>query len=670
MRKNIRRILSVFILTLTLTFTSIPLADLVHADDANIITIVHTNDMHGRLSTVPSGADPAYTLLSRLDYYVDNNDIDFLFDAGDAIQGMPISNLNKGLEMLNAMEAIGYDAMTLGNHEFDFGLDNIEGLRDLGLVPIVSNNVSKEGTLLFDRNMVIEKGTNKVGVIGVTTPETATKTHPNNIVGVEFLAPVTQVTADLNQLDGTVDLIVVLAHLGVDTETPLEWRGNYLAGAISELELETPVLVIDGHSHTEFPEGTKYGTNVLYAQTGQYLNNIGRVDIDLDNFENSTATLIPTASVVPASPHPLQLEAEEAASAAFDGFGEEVLYDDLQFTLEAGNPLVRRREAALGNLITDAMMAYGKGFSQQPDLAIINGGGIRAAIEGPEITLKDVITVLPFGNMYSSIEVTGQQILEMFEYSYNDTPAQDDNGNYVLNAKGGFLHVSGAKVIFNSALPAGERVLDILFDTDDGWVPIDLSKTYILATNDFLAAGGDGFTMLGGPRIEGNSLDSVVADFLRDHSTTLDWSAYEDQTPRTRILQIHVEASTIDTLDNLLDDVTELDEGLYTKASYDAVIAAYDAAVAYLTDTELEDITEAAYQTHIDALTEAIEALELLEDTEDVDDVEDDNDSDTGTGESELPATGHESGTNRAMALIGLGALTTALSRRKREEQQ
>lgn len=566
-------------------------------------------------------------------------------------EGMPISNLSKGKHVIDAMAEIGYDAMTIGNHEFDFGMDNLKALRDTGSVPMVSNNVLENGAELFDRSLEITKDGVTLGVVGTTTPETATKTHPNNIQDVIFKAPFDEVKKDVEALDlKGVDLIVVLAHLGVDPETPLEWSGDYLAAELADLNLATPIIVIDGHSHTEFENGEFFGDNVLYVQTGEYLNNIGHIEVDLDAFVNSTAKLVPIASVTAGTT--TILAAEIAAKDEFDTIGNVVLIDDLPYDFTSAREIVRTREAALGNLITDAMMAYGKGFSQQPDLAVINGGGIRADLAKGVVTVGDVIAVLPFGNMYSSIEVTGQQILDMFEYSYRSVSEVDADGNTVLGASGGFLHVSGAVVVYNIAKEPGSRIESVHFDTPDGMVPLDVNKTYVLATNDFLAVGGDGYTMLGGPRIEGAGLDEVFTEFLVDRFDFIDWPAYENQTPRTRILQIEIKAETMTNLDAMvLDAIAKVDSNNYTDASLVDLKAAIASAQTYLAlDVSLQ--TEDDHQAHIEALTKAVNALVLKEGA---------------VVEEELPATGHIGLLYPGLSLVGLGALTTLISKRKED---
>src|SRR5690554_2219307 len=669
MQIRIKRLMSALILTLTLAFASVPLAQPVSADDSNVVTIIHTNDMHGRLNESVEGV----TRLARLKSYVTNNSVDLILDAGDAIQGMPISNINKGLKMLEAMADIGYDAMTIGNHEFDFGIDSLETLRDSNLVPMVSNNVVKDGNLMFDRTRVLEvtKGTDTVhvGLVGTTTPETYTKTHPNNIAGVDFEAPMGAVLEDIETLkteNADLAFIVVLAHLGTDAETPLEWRGDKLAERIAAEDVGIPVVVIDGHSHTI--EDEVYGENVVYVQTGQYIDRIGRVDVDLTDFSATVTSLIAIGNVTLAIGDETILIAEEAAKTEFEEMGAEVIIDNLPVHLSSDRDIVRRKEAPLGNLITDAMMDYGKTLDQQPHLAVINGGGIRADLLEGEVTLGDIIAVLPFGNMYSSIEVTGAQILEMFEFSYDTNTETDSDGNVVLGQAGKFLHISGARVVYNALREPGDRIESIEIEYDDGFRPLDLDATYVLATNDFMAAGGDGYEMLGGSRIEGESLETVFSNYLRNNLDTINWDQYAPEVANTRVLQIAVEPELMDALDLAIEDaIAALDDrDDYTEASVLALENAVEAAEAYLYGA-VSDYTESDHTAHISALRAAIDGLELVDEETPVDPVDPVDPDDPTVPEGELPATGHVGMFMPGMSMIGLGALLTAISKRKEQ---
>lgn len=207
---------------------------------------------------------------------------------------------------------------------------------------------------------------------------------------------------------------------------------------------------------------------------------------------------------------------------------------------------VRVRETNLGNVVADALLDYGQSaFTHKSNLAVTNGGGLRETIaKDKPITKGDIIAVLPFGNSVAQIQVTGQNIHDMFVKSLGSIlqvdesgkTVLDENGQPLLEPSGGFLQVSGARVYYDTTLPAEKRILSIdILDPETGvYKPLNTNETYYLVTNDFLAAGGDGFTMLGGPREEGPSMDTVFADYL----TRADLSKYAVINPNSRTISI------------------------------------------------------------------------------------------------------------------------------------
>lgn len=519
------------------------------------IVILHTNDIHGRLE----GDSRSVIGVAKLDTIVQaeraKDQTTLLLDAGDAFQGLPISNSTQGEEMAKIMNAIGYDAMAVGNHEFDFSLEQAKKYKELLTFPILSANTYLDGVRLFQASTVVDKDTtvegDEVVVIGVTTPETYTKTHPKNIVNVEFRDPITEVKniiaeveAQLRAENKTVNNYVVLAHLGIDSTTPVQWQGSTLAESLSTFEALTGknVVVIDGHSHSV--NSTKYGTNTVYNQTGSYLANIGKVvlkapaavEAGLIKFED-------TKDVVPSETIKAMVD---QAKATFDAENAKVIVQGNTVELNGERSNVRVRETNLGNAVADALYQYGQtGFANKTDLAVTNGGGLRATInKDADITQGDIIAVLPFGNIISQIEVKGSQIAEMFDTALkagvqqkDGIPVLDENGLELLEANGAFLQISGGRVFFDPTLEAGSRVMRIeIFNRETGeYDKLDPTKTYYLATNDFLAAGGDGYTMLGGAREEGPSLDAVFAEFLQ----TADVSVYSEVAPNKRVVAIH-----------------------------------------------------------------------------------------------------------------------------------
>lgn len=543
------------------------------ATDSIEAVIIHTNDVHGRILEEKGviGDAKAAAVIEEERSKVENT---IVVDAGDAFQGLPISNSTKGEDRANIMNQVGYDAMAVGNHEFDFGMDQAIKYKETLNFPLLSANTYVNGARVFEASTIVDKTPTVVGdefvVIGVTTPETAIKTHPKNIEGVTFADPITEVNKVIDEVEARAladnrvyNNYIILAHLGVDATTPVEWRGSTLAEALSQNSklAGKRVIVIDGHSHTV--QSATYGDNVTYNQTGSYLNNIGKVTLKSEQLLGE-ASLISAADTASVTPDALITELVNEIKVKYEGENAQVVIENNPVELNGERSNVRVRETNLGNAVTDAIYAYGQtGFSNKTSLAVTNGGGLRATIAKDQpVTKGDIIAVLPFGNIISQITVTGQQIQDMFTKSLSSALQTDketgkflldENGAPLFEASGGFLQISGATVFYDPTLPVKERVLLIgILNPETGeYDDLDLEKTYYLATNDFLAAGGDGYTMLGGAREEGPSMDSVFADYLK----TADLSAYADINPYSRIIPVD---STLDTDEDGYPDFIEV----------------------------------------------------------------------------------------------------------------
>lgn len=543
------------------------------ATDSIEAVIIHTNDVHGRILEEKGviGDAKAAAVIEEERSKVENT---IVVDAGDAFQGLPISNSTKGEDRANIMNQVGYDAMAVGNHEFDFGMDQAIKYKETLNFPLLSANTYVNGARVFEASTIVDKTPTVVGdefvVIGVTTPETAIKTHPKNIEGVTFADPITEVNKVIDEVEARAladnrvyNNYIILAHLGVDATTPVEWRGSTLAEALSQNSklAGKRVIVIDGHSHTV--QSATYGDNVTYNQTGSYLNNIGKVTLKSEQLLGE-ASLISAADTASVTPDALITELVNEIKVKYEAENAQVVIENNLVELNGERSNVRVRETNLGNAVTDAIYAYGQtGFSNKTSLAVTNGGGLRATIAKDQLVTKgDIIAVLPFGNIISQITVTGQQIQDMFTKSLSSALQTDketgkfildENGAPLFEASGGFLQISGATVFYDPTLPVKERVLLIgILNPETGeYDDLDLEKTYYLATNDFLAAGGDGYTMLGGAREEGPSMDSVFADYLK----TADLSAYADINPYSRIIPVD---STLDTDEDGYPDFIEV----------------------------------------------------------------------------------------------------------------
>ena len=526
------------------------------------LVLVHTNDVHGRI-VEEKGRDKTTSVVgdAKLATVIENerakkDQTTVVVDAGDAFQGLPISNSTKGEARAEILNKMNYDAMAVGNHEFDFGLDEAKKYKQILKFPLLSSNTYVNGARLFEASTIIDKDKSVKGdevvVIGVTTPETATKTHPKNVQGVTFKDPIPEVLNVVKEIQAKAKATgddyktyVILAHLGVDTTTPNEWRGSTLADELSKSPLlkGKRVVVIDGHSHTV--ESKTYGDNVTYNQTGSYLNNIGKVTLK-PNSLLGTPSLIKASETTNVTPNAEVKKLVDQIKAKYDAENAVVVVKNSPVELSGTRENVRVRETNLGNVVADSLYEYGQtGFQNKTDIAVTNGGGLRETIaKDKPITKGSVIAVLPFGNTISQIKVTGQNVLEMFEKSLGSIlqvdkagkTVLDENGQPLLEPSGGFLHVSGAKVYYDTNLPSGKRVLRVEVKNHDtgAYDKLDLNKTYYLTTNDFLAAGGDGYTMLGGAREEGPSMDEAFKNYLEK----ADLTKYAVVNPNSRTISV------------------------------------------------------------------------------------------------------------------------------------
>lgn len=624
-------LISVFTLVISGSFT-------VSANlEANEFIILHTNDVHGQI-------DGSFKELALLKSYKNYVKADYLFDAGDSSQGLPLSNLTKGESLAKIYNEIGFDAVTLGNHEFDFTRDAVlakePGFFSMASFPIISSNIyfdenafanEVEGTAVFDTSTVIKKTINNeeinMSVFGLTTPETKFKADPRNSEGMEFRDPYDSIKKELlSSTHDDSDYIVILAHLGIDTSTKEEWRGDYLANRLAnDMELlNRKIIIIDGHSHSEVENGRFYGDNVLYGQTGGKLESIGEMRINLDDFSKSVLRtiklkkdfaitgifkdLLPDAAVE-------TLIAETISN--FDSLAGYTVLDNLDFDLNGHRDYTRTRETNLGRLITDSMYTYAKTVFSNTDLAVINGGGIRDSIKSGRVLFKDLLTALPFGNRVVQIDVTGEQLYEMFEHSLSSELSEssvDDNNLPTLESNPSVLHVSeSVNLRFDPRLPKGSRVQSIEINNEK----VDLTKVYKLATIEFLAIGGDGFTMLKGAREEGGNDADILRDYLL--SSDIDLERYRSDKPERVVSIANFEKIAFDSLSKLIveSSMYNNDDLQYTEESYNKLLEAQAKALIVLNDLdvkngELTSVTYAEYEMILNDLREAIADLKEM----------------------------------------------------------
>lgn len=455
------------------------------------VTIVHTNDIHSRAEETEEHIGLA-KLSSIIKQIKASNPNTFVLDAGDSFHGQTIANLVRGESIVRLMNEIGFDAMTTGNHDYNYGSGRLVELADIAEFPVLAANVYKDdGTRLMEPYVTITVDGIQFGIFGLATPETLYKTHPNNVAGLTFADPAEEARNMVAVLKDQVDVIIALTHVGLDESS--EDTSMQIAEQVEGID-----LIVDGHSHTVLEEGLWVG-DTLIVQAGEYGKYAGIVELEFAGKElvHTQAALLSRADAEDIQPD--QTVADMISSIKEEQ--EEVLSEVVGTSaadLDGERESVRTGETNLGNLITDAMVD-----ETGADLAITNGGGIRASIPAGSITKGDVITVLPFGNYIQTKQVSGADIMAALEHGVGSYP----------DSLGAFPHVSGIQFSLDPSKPHGERVHSV---TIQG-LPLDEGKSYVMATNDFMAAGGDEYTMFSPQPIIGDfsSLEESLIRYIQ-----------------------------------------------------------------------------------------------------------------------------------------------------------
>lgn len=447
------------------------------------LSIVHTNDVHARVSD--SKTEWGYARIATIvkDLRASNPNT-LLLDAGDVFHGQPIANLERGASVSRLMNQLGYDAMTLGNHDFNYGQERLLELTKQIRHPVLAANVYKNGQRLFRPWEIKVIGGLRVGLFGLATPETAYKTDPRGIDGITFRDPVSEARAIVGELRPKVDVLICISHLGVDTSS--DPNSLSLASAVPGID-----LIVDGHSHTSLEVLQALNkTGVQIVQAGEYGKFVGVVDLVIGTDRRISS--INARSLSPASMP--DVAADASAKAVIDEIKAAqapmlaVKVGSTAETLVGVREQVRTSPTNLGTLIATSMLVYTKA-----DVALLNGGGIRDSIPAGEITKELVFKVLPFGNNAQTIKVSGAVLKAALENGVSKLPAAD----------GRFPHVAGATFRIDPAAPVGSRILDLKVA---GKV-VSADASYILAVPNFLVNGGDEYTMLKLP---------VINDFPSD----------------------------------------------------------------------------------------------------------------------------------------------------------
>lgn len=463
---------------------------------AKTLTIVHVNDVHGRLKLDERGGEIG---LARLKTKVEELRAEdpnlLLLNAGDTFHGAVDVNLTRGQVMVEMMNKVGFDVMVPGNHDFNYGYERLLELRALAEFPIIAANILKESGEKsdFDSYLIkeLENGL-KVGIFGLTTEETKFKSHPDNSAGIDFGNPVEEAKKAVKALqDAKVDIIIALTHIGNEGTTLTTTK------EIAE-KVEGIDIIVDGHSH-EISDQPVNGTLIVQAES--YTKNIGVVNVEVvdGKVTKKEANLIAFDEAKDLVPDEEIEEAIKNIEEVNEPLKARVVGKS-KVDLVGERAKARTGETTLGNLITDAMLA---GVADA-DVAFANGGGIRASIPAGDVTFGDIVTAFPFTNTLAVIEVTGEELMAALEHGVDLFP--DEAGH--------FPHVSGMTYKFDAGKPVGERILEVLIKGE----ALETDKTYKLVTNDFMADGGDGYTMFKGKAFvaEGGLLSDVLIAYFEE----------------------------------------------------------------------------------------------------------------------------------------------------------
>lgn len=454
--------------------------------EATELVILHTNDIHARvMDTDDRGESTGLAWMAAAIKNLKAQNPDSLWlDAGDTFHGMPAINVSKGKNMVTLLNTSGVlNAMTPGNHDFNYGIDGLLSLSKQAKFDVLSANVTfkKDGKLVLKPYKIYTLPNNiKVGVFGLSTPDTAYKARPTFVQGVNFLNPVDTAKKMVKELRSKCDVVIAVTHLGV--EESAEFPSTRIAREVDGID-----VIVDGHSHTVLPNGITIG-KTLIVQTGAHAYNLGKVTVEVERHKvmDKRAELIDKKTIkeIAGSEDKAIVKAIDKMNKRNEKIFNEVVGESSK-ALSGERSLVRTQEAELGDLVADAFRWVAKS-----DIGVINSGGIRADLPKGKVTKGDMIAIFPFGNQMQVAEIKGSAIREMLNhsvYAYPDT-------------FGGFLQVSGIKFTFDPSLPAERRVVgEILINGQ----PLDDNKTYTIATMDFLFEGGDGYTCLKGLNIIG-----------------------------------------------------------------------------------------------------------------------------------------------------------------------
>ena len=500
------------------------------AASAETVTILHTNDVHSRIEPITKydntcnpeddaagecfgGSARLATALAAERDAADGEVL--LLDGGDEFQGTLFYTYYKGAAAAEIMNTLKYDAMTVGNHEFDDGPEVLAAFADkLDFPLILGNAVFADGAVLEGKvppTTVIEKGGIKYGLIGLAPVDTAELSSPGD--KVTLIDPVEAVSAAVDQLTAEgVSRIIVLSHSGYDVD-------QVIASEVPEVD-----LIVGGHSHTllsnvvesaagPYPTMVEdsAGNETPVVQAGAYGKYLGKLVVEFDEdghlLSATGEPILLDASIAPDA----DLAARVAELAKPLEEVRQTVIGEAADAIDGSRETCRAAECTMGNLVADAMLDRVK--SQGVLIAIQNGGGLRASIDAGDVTMGDVLTVLPFQNTLATFTLTGEAVQKALE----------NGASQIEEGAGRFAQVSGLRYTIDMSVAPGEgRVKNVEVDENGTWTPLDPAAEYGVVSNDFMRRGGDGYAVFAEEATDaydsGPNLELVVSDFIAANS--------------------------------------------------------------------------------------------------------------------------------------------------------
>ncbi|SDW13604.1 bifunctional metallophosphatase/5'-nucleotidase [Roseicitreum antarcticum] len=489
--------------------------------------VLHINDFHSRIepinafnSTCSAEDDAAgecfggtarlFTLINDLrDTLSAEGHPVVVLDAGDSSQGSLFYTTYGGQAEADFMERIGFDAMAVGNHEFDLGPEGLAVFLDTVSFPILSSNLDVSASnILADRVMpytIIERGGLKIGIVSALATDTPETASPGpSVVFEDEVAALRRVVAELQEQD--VAPIIALTHVGMNRDL--------------DIAAQVPGLtaVVGGHSHTymsasdpdrdaAYPTwvGAEDGGLVPVVQAYSYGKYVGHLILELDDagqlIHASGDTIVVDGSITPNA----EIVAEvDALAGPIEELKSQIVAESAG-PIEGDRTVCRAQECQMGNLVADAMLA--RVADQGITIAIQNGGGLRASISEGQVTMGDVLSVLPFQNTLSTFQVTGDVIIDALE----------NGASRLEDGAGRFAQVAGLKYTLTAANEPGNRISDVMVMQGGDWAPIEAETLYGVVSNDYVRQGGDGYSMFGTEAVNAYDFGPDLADVLAEY---------------------------------------------------------------------------------------------------------------------------------------------------------